>query len=105
MKTIIVVSVLIIALVGLVFVWPTPYSYYTLKVYGVERIIRINRFTGTTERLKDDGWHQYVKITEPTTVEAPAAPAKPIEPDDGFVDITNQIKGKTQPQQQSDPKK
>ena len=97
MKKIIVVLVLVVALVGLVFVWPTPYSYYTLKGYGVERIIRMNRFTGTTERLKDDGWHQYVKATEPTTVEAPAAPAAPAA-DDRWVDITDQFKGEKQPQ-------
>lgn len=115
MKKIIVVLVLIIALIGLVFVWPTPYSYYTLRGHEVERIIRMNRFTGATERLRDDGWHQYAKATETTTVEAPAAPAKP---DDGVIsladvlraqpqknsipagdeDITDQIKGEAQPQ-------
>jgi hypothetical protein len=99
MKKIVVVSVLIIALIGLVFIWPTPYRYYTLRGSEVERLTRINRFTGTIERLNNDGWHEYGRpampgMVEAPKVEAPAAPAAPIKLPPGYVEFFKKEEGK-----------
>lgn len=39
------------------FVWPTPWSYYTVRgEHGETTNLRVNRFTGETQSLGFDGW-------------------------------------------------
>lgn len=39
------------------FVWPTPWSYYTVRgEHGETTNLRMNRFTGETQSLGFDGW-------------------------------------------------
>jgi len=45
-----------IAVLFVLFVWPTLYRYEKMKSGTVEHMIRINRVTGSAERLYSGGW-------------------------------------------------
>ena len=39
------------------FVWPTPWAYHPYKTpEGLQTVMRVNRFSGRTEALLEDGW-------------------------------------------------
>lgn len=90
----VIIVIIIVACIGLAWlVWPTLYRYD--KITGKFPMIKTNRITGETYGLSRDGWKKLDGVTNvATTVEAPSAPSaeEKIQPDDGFVDITDQIK-------------
>jgi hypothetical protein len=55
-----VAIITVIALLVLYFVWPTPYEY-TRKYPNV---IRVNRFTGASEKSTNSGWVRQVSKSE-----------------------------------------
>jgi hypothetical protein len=55
------------------FVWPTRYSYNHADLYGVNRLVRLDRFGQRAEYLVGSEWK----------------PAEQIEPDPGYVEKMN----------------
>jgi hypothetical protein len=57
-KTItITLATLVVALLA-VFVWPTAYRYDRTNFVGVSNVlVRTNRFTGNSQSLTPNGWH------------------------------------------------
>ena len=55
----------ILVAVLLWFGWPTPYRYFVATVKGddtrgsAQVMVRVNRFTGTSEASTPDGWKSY----------------------------------------------
>ncbi len=81
MKKLAIVALLVVAAVFGAFVWPTQWRYETLRTSDGDRMIRINRFDSTTQRLTQYGW---IDMRDVPTQSA----ATPLDPGDPYADLT-----------------
>ena len=81
MQRFITILILVAAVPFAIYVWPTKYAYYQIKLGDSQSLVRLQRLTGEAEFLTQAGWRPLKQGASQTESSGqPVASPSPITP-------------------------